>query len=273
MSVSMDSVELRKLMGLLGDAEGDLRFFLPLGETMGAGADVQDLGNRGLHATNPVAADNASVIRGGLMSRRLNGTDEYMQIADNVLLTPVDTVDIAFSVGCAFKLDSVSAAIKTLIGKWDLTTPNAEWRLSLTALEYPAFEVFDDSVGGSNMGREDQTAVAIDTWYIVIGTYDGRGTAAPNDGMSVFRWDGAVLAWNGAVDDANIDGGGVYVDMENTATNVHIGADYTGGAVSLFFPGEVMMPFMTMRDLSVTNNYGITGAEIVARQMVRIMEL
>lgn len=268
MSVTIDADQLSYLMNLLGDSDGDLRFWLPCGETLGAGADVQDSSSRGLHATNPVARDNVSVIRGGLMSPRYNGADEYLQILDNDLLSAVTAgVDDSFSVGCAFKLDGATAAIKTLVGKWDLTTPNAEWRLSLTALEYPAFEVFDDSVGASNMGREDQTAVYDATWYVLIATYDATAHgAAPEDGMTLYLYTDGV-GWGGAVDDADIDGGGVYANMENTATDVHVGCDFTGGAESLFFPGEIMMPFMTVRLLSAEE------AEKVALKMVEIMEL
>jgi hypothetical protein len=85
--------------------------------------------------------------------------------------------------------------------------------------------------------------------------------------MNIYKWSQDGQAWEGAVDDANIDGGGVYVDMENTATDVKIGCNYTGGAEASFFPGEIMMSFMTRRELSAAT------AEKVALQMVRLMEL
>lgn len=269
--VTFDQDVLEHLLNLLGFADDDLCFFLPFFESNpGAGEDVQDVSSVGLHGLNTVAFDNVPVIRGNLLSYRFNGTDEYLTIADNVLLTPIaGGVDVPFSVGCAFKLDAVNAAVKGLIGKWDLTTVNAEWLLSLTALEYPSLQVMDDSVAVSNMGREDQTAVDVNTWYIVIATYDGNagGADAPEDGINIYRWDGGTRTWNGAVDDADIDGGGVYVDMEDTAELVFIGATNTGGAAAEFFDGEIMMPWYTRRELSAAD------ALRVAQGMIRLMGL
>lgn len=276
MSVTIDASELSRLMNLLGDSDGDLCFWLPLGETMGAGADIQDSSSRGLHGTNPVAADNPSVIRGGLMSRRFNGVDEYMEIADNVLLTPIaGGVDTAFSVGCAIKMDAVSAAEKFLICKWDDQTPLREWRLFFDVTEDISFQIADNSVVNARRGRSYDTALVIDTWYIVIATYDGVGGPDPEAGMNIYLYTDGV-GWNGVVDDIDDNGGGgPYVDMEDTAQPVMIGAgDTAGGPVpDEFWPGEMMMPFMTRRDLSEADIFGVSGAERVARQMVRIMEL
>jgi len=263
---------IRELMSILGDADGDLCFLLPFFEgTLGAAADVQDVSSRGLHALNVVAVDNVPVIRGDMLSVRLNGVDEYLSIADNILLTPIVPpagVDVPFSVGCAVKTEAGLAAIQSLIAKWDGTPADYEWRLSLTALDYPALEVADSNVVTSNMGREDQTAIESNVWYIIIGTYNGVGGPAPEAGINVYRWDGATHGWDGAVDDADIDGGGVYVDMENTAELVFIGADNTGGAAANFVgPGEIMLPWYTRRELSADD------ARRAALTMVRIMGL
>lgn len=262
---------VRELMNVLGNMDGDLRFLLPFLEgTLGAGADVQDISFRGLHASNVVAVDNVPVIRGDFLSYRQNGVDEYLAITDNVLLSAVAAgIDAPFSVGCAFKLAAIDANVKSLICKGDFTTPNAEWFLRLDATELLEFQVFDDSVGATgNMGVEDSTPVVPLVWYVAIGTYDGRGTATPNLGMNLYRWDGETHDWDGAVDDALIDGAGVYVDMEvGTGGDVRIGASNTGAAAAEFWPGEIMLPFLTMRELSAGD------AERAAAIMVRIMGL
>lgn len=268
---------IRKLMSILGDADGDLCFLLPFLEgTLAAGTAVQDLSSRGLHASNITAVDNQPVIRGDLLSLRLNGADEYLSIPDNTLLTPIDAgVDAPFSVGCAFKMSAINAAFKNLISKWDDTTPNWEWRLAISDLEYPSFEVVDDSVAASNMGREWQNDVDLDVWYVLIGTYDGQigGGAAPEAGMNLYSWVaagggvGTDNEWLGAVDDADVDGGGVYAAMENTDQPVNIGASFAGGAASEWFPGEIMLPWMTRRELSGLD------ARRAALTMVRIMGL
>ena len=261
---------IRELMSILGDADGDLCFLLPFFEgTLGAAADVQDVSSRGLHALNVVAVDNVPVIRGDMLSVRMNGTDEHMTIADNVLLTPITGgVDVPFSVGCAFKSDIAPAAIENLIAKWDDTAAVAqEWRLTLTANAYPALEVFDNSVALSNLGREDQTAIVANVWYIVIATYNGAGgDPGAMDGINIYRWDGATHGWDGAVDDANIDGGGAYLNMEDTAELVVIGAK-DSGVPAEWFDGEIMMPWYTRRELSAVD------ARRAALTMVRIMGL
>jgi len=268
--VVFDREILDRLLNVLGNADGDLCFFLPFYEdTLGATSDIQDISARGLHASNIVAVDNDPVIRGYLRSVRLNGTDEYLEIPDNVLLTSISGgVDAAFSVGCAFNLHAVNAAIKCLIGRWDSTTPNFEWMLGLTALEYPCFRIADDSAGATgDEGREDQTAVAIDTWYVLIATYDGRGTADPKPGMNIYRYDGATHTWDDAVDDADIAGAGAYADMEDLAIATRIGASNTGGVAAEFFNGEIMMPCYTRRELSAAD------ARRAALLMVEMMGL
>lgn len=269
--VTFDRALLDRLLVLLGDPEGDLRFLLPYFEANpGAGADIQDVSSRGFHATNVVAYDNAPVIRGNLLSTRLNGTDEYQEIADRTLLSAISGgIDTAFSVGCAFNMSTANAANKYLICKYDDQTPNREWRLYLDDQERLCFQIIDNDVANAEQGRRDATVMDATIWYIVIGTYDGGGGATAQNGMDLYRWDGAAGAWDGAVDDTDINGIGVYIDMEDTVQPVMIGAaDTAAGPVSAeWFPGEVMMPWMTMRELSAGE------AEAVALAMVRLMEL
>ncbi len=272
-STEKECLCIRELMNILGDRDGDLRFLLPFMEgTLGAGADVQDLGSRGFHASNVVAVDNDPVIRGDFLSYRLNGTDEYLNIPDNALLSAVAAgADTPFSVGCAFKLAALDANVKSLICKGDFTTPNAEWFFQLDAGELLEFQVFDDSAGATgNMGVEDATPIVPLVWYVAIGTYDGNvpGTPTPNLGMSLYRWDGATHNWDGVVDDTLINGAGVYADMEvGLGGDVRIGASNTGAAAAEFWPGEMMLPFLTMRELTAAD------AQRAALKMVRIMGL
>jgi len=55
--------------------------------------------------------------------------------------------------------------------------------------------------------------------------------------------------------------------MEDLAQPIMIGAQDDGGVVEEWFNGEMMLAFMTRRDL------GATGARLVAEQMVRLMRL
>ena len=270
-SISAEEDYLEYLLGLLGNHDGDLAFLLPFAEgTLGANADVQDLSNRGLHASNITAVDLAPVIRGDLLSVRFNGTDEYMEIADNALLSAISGgVDTAFSVGCAFMVKTDNANLKQLITKWDDQTPNAEWRFILDGSEKLIGQLFDNDVANSERGRRYDTSLGFNIWYVGILTYSGVGGTNAEDGINMYLWEGNGHSWMGAVDDTDQNGVGVYVDMEDTAQPVMIGAGDTAGgpAAAGFWPGEMMLPFMTRRELSAGD------ARRVAETMVHILGL
>jgi len=242
-----------------------------------ANADpILDLSPASLAGSNVGAtADNPPVIRGGVLSARLNGTDEYWEHADNALYSAVSGgVDVAFSVGCAFKMTAPNASGKTLISKYDTITPNLEWRVTLGADEKIFFRIVDDSVVNANRGRLFNTALDAMVWYVALCTYDGRGGASAQDGMSIYLWDN-VNKWSGAVDDTDNVGAGVYVDMEDTVQPVMVGASDTAGgpAAAEFWPGEVVLPFFTRADLSGAAGNGLTYAENAARIIVELMGL
>ena len=66
-------------------------------------------------------------------------------------------------------------------------------------------------------------------------------------------------------DDADIDvGAGPYVDMEDTAQEVRIGAEGTPGE---WWDGDISMAWATRRDI------GAGGAEKAARIMVKLLGL
>jgi len=264
---------LRRLLNTLGNADGDLVFFLPPFErNPGAGAALQDISNRGLHGRNVTAYDSGSGhnIRGRMLAARLNGNDEYWEIADNVLLTPISGgVDAAFSVGCAFNMRAVNASTKTLISKYDNQTPNYEWRIHLDATERIVLQLLDNNVVNGYRGRYYNTPLIANTWYVAIATYNGVGGTDAADGITVYLWDGASETWLGAVDDTDFNGAGVYVDMEDTAQPVMIGAADTAAGPNPddFWDGDISMPFMTRRELSAKE------AEKAARLMVSLLEL
>ena len=253
-SVEVPDELLGKLLNILGDGDGDLVFLLPLFESdPGAGDDIQDLSSVGLHGANVNALTYAPYIRGSLLSYRLDGTTDSLDIADNVLLSSIaGGVDVAGSWGCAFNMRTANAALKYLIAKWDDQTPNVEWRLFVDAAEKINFGVMDDSVAVSDKTRLYNTVLPVDTWFVVVATYDGQGGATPEAGINLYLWDGATKSYLGAVDDTTLDGGGVYVDMEDTAQHVSIGAaDTAAGPVpATWFGGDIALPFMTRRQLS-----------------------
>ena len=111
-------------------------------------------------------------------------------------------------------------------------------------------------------------------WHVLVATYDGRGGTNAEDGIDLYLWDN-VNKWLGVVDDTDDNGGGGYVDMEDTVQPVMVGA-YDGAAgpvASDFWPGEVVLPFISRADLSGTAGNGLTYAENAARIMVELMGL
>jgi len=240
-----------------------------------ANADpILDLSPASLAGSNAGAtADNPPNIRGGILSARLNGTDEYWEHADNALYSAVSGgVDVAFSVGCAFKMTAANAANKMLVSKYDNNTPNAEWRLYLDGLENPILQLVDDNVANSERGREfNTTPIPAMVWHVLIGTYDGRGATGAADGINLYLWDNAGK-WQGAVDNVDNNGVGVYVDMEDTVQPVMVGA-FDTAAVAGHWPGEIVLPFFSRADLSGVAGNGLSYAENAARIMVELMGL
>ncbi len=254
---------------------GNLRFLLVPSSGL-INADLcPDLGVHGLNATVQGATHDVDpVIRGGMLSSIFNGTDEEWVIADDALLSAVSAgVDVPFSVGCAYKLAAGNAANKNLIAKWDDQTPDYEYRLMLSDAEFPVFMVIDDGVANSQRGRNFQEASVALRWYIIIATYNGVGGTDANDGMSIFLYD-VVNGWRGAVDNADSNGIGAYVDMVDTAEHVTIGAaSVAGGPTEAeWWPGEIVLPFMCLGDLSATVR-GVTRAERVTAIMRRMLGL
>jgi len=84
-----------------------------------------------------------------------------------------------------------------------------------------------------------------------------------------------VNKWRGAVDNGDSNGAGVYVDMEDTVQPVMVGAADTGAGpvAGQFWPGEVVLPFISRADLSGAAGNGLTYAENAARIMVELMGL
>jgi len=269
------SDRLRRLLILLGDHDGDLRFMIPpFEQNPGAAAAVQDISGRGLHGTNVAAygATEGHFIRGRMLSAMLDGTADCWNIPDNVLLSfGTGVADTPFSLGVAFCMDAENAANKNLIAKYG-AAGTLEWRLFLDAAEKLNMELYDDNAAASR-GRLYDTALAVNTWYVAIATYSGVGTDTPQTGVNIYLWEGAGETYMGAVDDTVLTAGaGPYVAMEQLAEAVIIGARNSAGYAE-WFPGEVCMPFATARDLSATDVDGVTDAEKAIRLMVSLLEL
>ena len=262
------SDRLRRLLILLGDADGDLRFMLPpFEQNPGAAAAVQDIGGHGLHGTNITAYDATSghMIRGRMLSVVLNMDDEYWNIPDNALLSfGTALVDEPFSVGIAFKFDT-GAAIEMLIAKDDNVAVTArEYALFLDAADKINMVLYDDSVPASE-GMLYNTALVVDTWYVAIATYNGVGGGDAEAGVHIYLWEGVGETYLGDVADTEVTAG-VYLAMEDLAEPVLIGAR-NAAAHADEWGGEICIPFLTARELSAAD------AQKAIKIMVSLLEL
>ena len=241
----------RDLLDLLVNALGkaELRGLWPFLETdPGVGAQVQDVSSRAFHGANVAAFGTDPFLFGGVLAYVFDGTDEFIVVPDNVLLSFDGTTDKPFSVGaCIYQ--RANAAIKTIVAKWDVAGDDREWRLYMDAAEKLTMELCDDGVPNAEQGRLYNTALGTDQWYFVAGTYDGSGGATAGAGINLYAGDFSAETWLGAVDDADANGVGVYVDMENTAETVNIGSDTSAGGAE-FFLGSMALVWVTARELT-----------------------
>lgn len=109
-----------------------------------------------------------------------------------------------------------------IASKWNESGLAREWRFYINSSEKLVAQIWDES----NDHRETiETNEKLPTgWHLLAITYDGRGGTSARHGMNL--WVDSVLQTK--VTRTSV--GGAYVAMENSASDVHIGANYTSGA-------------------------------------------
>ncbi len=170
----------------------------------------------------------------------MNGTDEEMDTPDNAYWSDVG----AFSVGAWIYLNTIASNV--ILAKWDESaTELREFHFSVDSNGDLGFVIYDESEDAS-IGRKFDTPLVVNTWYHVVGTFDG-GTDAS----------GISIALNGAlVDDADIIDDAGFANAEDTATVMSLGyLEGSGGAKEQLFDGIIAggpaCPFMTLAELTV----------------------
>lgn len=194
-------------------------------------------------ATTPFDTGLTSRWQGCIPFITTNGSTQNMDTPDAAYWT---SALAAFSVEAWVKLGAASSMI---IVKWDETTGAElrEWRFYFDSSKYLAFELYDDTAN-AQIGRAYITAIDLNTWVHVVGTY--AGTAASS---------GVKLYLNGTqVDNADRESG-VFVTMQDTATIVQLGCrEGTDGARTGFFNGSIAGGPLGI---------GVTLAELTAAQV------
>jgi hypothetical protein len=160
-------------------------------------------------------------------------------------------VDAAFSVG-AFCLPRLAGAQQTLWAKYDVAGTLREWQLGLDASEQIQFELFDESVADANAAvtAPGATALTLNEWSSVVGTYGGQGGAPGFAGSSM----SLAVYLRGVADTGTVAGSGAddYVDMENTATIPLIGAADDSAAPTFEWEGRIALAFVCGKELSAS---------------------
>tara|TARA_Y100000034_G_scaffold127804_1_gene181291 strand:+ start:11 stop:847 length:837 start_codon:yes stop_codon:yes gene_type:complete len=147
--------------------------------------------------------------------------------------------------------DATPAADATIISKWNEDTDGQlrEWRFLLSGTNgYPRLELYDESAN-AYIGREDQTAITVDTWTMLSATHDGSGA---NTGINV-QVDAVVL------DDAD-SSSGTYVAMENTTAVLSIAHNLSAASTPVaegFWDGDMACIGICRSALSIETLWAI----------------
>ena len=240
-----------EMVNILG--KRDLRMLLPLFETdPGDDEAVQDIGQRGNHFLKHTEGDNDPYIKGELLSYRLNGTDEAIDMADDDQFSfgadGTAPNEPSFSLGCAVKFKDATSNV--LIARYDATAgvEQREYQMFTTGGDDFIFRIFDESVG-SRIGRSVSTNLVEDVWYVLVATYDASRVEA-----------GITLYVNGVASDDTSESGGGYTAMENVTVVTSVGYQIeAGGAADLFLDGDLALPFITARELSADDVLRLTN--------------
>jgi len=166
-----------------------------------------------------------------------NDTDEEADSPDADYWSRDDSGSNPFSVGAWVNI--AGAATGGLFGKW-ITGASAEWQLFFSSGK-PRLQFHDSSTNKHSYATAD-AALSVNTWHLVILTYDSTGGATAAGGITIYV-DGVAVA---DTDTNNAS----YVAMENTATLMQL-----GGAGGYWWgdklAGGPLGPFFTQIELSV----------------------
>jgi len=202
--------------------------------------DLSSNNHDGVYNGTMTSADQ--IQKGFVHALDLDGTDDYVSIADNADFSFGDgTDDSAFSVGGYIEVVD-HTAVQSILSKRDDTTASEarEWDFQLDSTENLKLKLWDESVDILTE-RTSDSPLSIG-YHFVVAAYDGSGGATAANGITLYV-DGVAVASTATND-------GSYVAMEDTATSVFVGARTGTAAVAGFFQGNMGMQFITKEKLS-----------------------
>ena len=261
----IDGHTLSQMMTIMGDRA--IRMFLPFFETDAVDdTPVQDVGPRGHHFLKHNTSDQPPYIKGHVLAYRLNGlappNGEAFDMADNddFSMGADGTVpnEPAFTVGIAVRFNDVNENV--LISRYDATALalECEYMFETDNFGHVVLRCFDNTPG-VHIGRYTDMLTAYggnDTWYILVGTYDGSCVAG---GIRVYI--------NGVqADDSTWNAGG-YVAMHNKTVVTAVGYREGLGVLEHFLDGDCWGPFITKKELTAGEVLSLTN---IYRKVLRL---
>ncbi len=159
-----------------------------------------------------------------------NGTDEEVDTPDAAFWSRDDAGGAnGFSLRIWVNATNMAAAARCFIAKYDETVANQrEWIFFHNADHTLRLFLFDESVDEAAY-RNSDSAITMGSLRQFVATYDGRGSAAAADGITLYE-DGVVIA-------SSPSGLGSYVGMEDLAGVVSLGRNI--GGTERWFEGEM----------------------------------
>ncbi len=151
-----------------------------------------------------------------------------VEVADHVNLSFGDASDdSAFSIS-AWVYVTDTGDTQNILSKYDAGV-GVEWRLYLSSSEEMYLRVYDNDTSNYE-GRRTRDGITAG-WHHVVAKYDGSGGTSAEGGIDLYV-DGENVVERGAST-------GSYDSMHNTATQVIIGARYSGGVVGQYWADKM----------------------------------
>lgn len=216
---------------------GDVRLlFMP------DGADTttnSDLGVDGVTWTyDATVAGNLTRLGSG-MYWSTDGTADEADTPDDTRHSFGDsTLDGPFSVGALVRV-TAGTVVQDILSKYSAATGAElrEWRFGIDASEFLFLECWDESANAA-IGRRFATALAVDTWMLVVGVYRGTRVA---DGIDLYLYDGTTRAVVDNTDQNTL----TYVAMENLTSVTKLASSQGASAITGFWAGDIAMVWLT----------------------------
>ena len=181
--------------------------------------NVQD----GLVSAGGTTTDGAVTVTQGKLEGKalscvdLDGSAEYIAVSDAAGLSFGDgSDDSPFSISACIRADANNFPI---ISKGHYNSGSGEYTLYVNSSGYLAFELWDESVASCYIGQRYETAITLNQWIHITGTYSAPagGGAGATDGVKLYI-DGVLVS------SADYEGNeGSYDAMENLTADVQIG--------------------------------------------------